>query len=180
MNAAGEVFWVRQGAAGFDGPGRFASGRDGQSDARQVRVSWSEGLDLGFDEASSASAGALGNLRQATFRGNVRASDPQQTMWSDRLAVTFVEPDDRAGTATTVDEVTADGNVQVLLSDGARVFADRLHGNAARETVALTGADVAIANKQWLIDEGREITLDKASGVPVFRTCAGDPGESTR
>ncbi len=58
--------------------------------------------------------------------------------------------------------------MQVLLSNGARVFADRLHGNAADETVALTGRDVAIANKQWLIDRGHRITLDKASGVAMW------------
>ena len=220
MDTAGETFWVRPGAAGFEGPGRF-TGDPGE--AHQVRLTWSEGLDLDFDEASSASAGALGNLRRATFRGdvvtetegatlacnehlvldletdadgattptlmtatgNVRASDPDQTMWSDRLEVTFVETDDRRphsspagtdaplpittiGSGSRVDEVTANGNVQLLLSNGARVFADRLHGNAARETVAFTGRDVAIASKQWLIDQGHRITLDRASGVALW------------
>ena len=223
MDTAGETFWVRSGAAGFEGPGWLSSGPGGQSDAQQVRLTWSEGLDLDFEEASSASAGALGNLRRAAFRGdvvatsegatlacdehlvidletdahgataptlmtatgNVRASDPQQTMWSDGLAVTFLEPDDRSphsspadtgaplpittiGSGSRVDEVTANGNVQVLLSNGARVFADRLHGNAARETVALTGRDVAIANKQWLIDRGHLLTLDRTTGVALW------------
>ncbi len=222
MDAAGETFWVRQAAAGFEGPGRLTSDADGQSDARQVRLTWSDGLDLDFDKASSASAGALGTLRRAAFRGdvvaeserstltcdehlvldletdangtttptlltatgNVRASDPEQTMWSDGLEVTFLRPDDRSPHTSpadiqtplpittigsgSVDEVTATGNVQVLGSNGTRVFADRLHGNAADETVALTGRDVAIANKQWLIDRGNRITLDKASGVAMW------------
>jgi len=223
MDTAGETFWVRQAAAGFDGPGWLTSGPDSQGDAERVRLTWSEGLDLDFDTTASASAGALGNLRRAAFRGdvvatsegstlacdehlvidletdadgattptlmtatgNVRASDPDQTMWSDGLEVTFVDSDDQgplsspAGTATSlpittigsgsrVDDITASGDVQVLLSNGTRVFADLLHGNAAGETVALTGRDVAIASKQWLIDRGRRITLDRNSGVAVW------------
>ena len=223
MDAAGETFWVRQAAAGFEGPGWLAIGPREQSDAPQVRLTWSDGLDLDFLKASSASAGALGTLRRAAFRGdvvaetqdttltcnehlvldletdasgtttptllavsgNVRASDPEQTMWADDMRATFLKPDDRSphtspadtaaplpfttiGSGSRVDEVTATGNVQVLLANGARVFADRLHGNAADETVALTGRDVAIALKQWLIDGGHRITLDKAPGVAMW------------
>ena len=223
MDAGGETFWVHQAAAGFEGPGWLTSRPGGQSDAQQVRVTWSDALDLDFLEASSASAGALGSLRRAAFRGdvvaasegtalacdehlvldletdahgtttptlmtatgNVRASDPQQTMWSDSLKATFLKPSDRSphaapaatdaplpettiGSGIRVDEITANGNVQVLRADGTRVFADRLHGNAAGGTVALTGRDVAIALKQWLIDRGHRITLDKASGVALW------------
>ncbi len=168
MDAAGESFYVRQGAAGFEGPGWLSSKPLDQGNDEQVRVTWSDGVDLGFEEASSASAGAMGSLRRAVFRGNVTASDPQQTMWSDDLAVTFLESDEQGTHATRADEVTANGNVQILMSDGARVFADRLHGDAVGETVTLTGRDVAIANKQWLIDRGHRVTLDKASGVAVW------------
>lgn len=169
MNAAGETFWIRRGAGGFMGPGSLTASRtaDDASDTPQ-RVTWSDGVDLDFDETSTVSAGALGDLRQAVFRGNVRASDPDRTMWSDLLAVTFIRSDaDASGDGTQVDGVTAEGDVQVLLADGARVFADRLIGDARRETVELTG-NVAIANNQWLVDQGTTITLDKETGTAYW------------
>jgi len=207
MDAAGETFWIRQGAGGFTGPGWLTAARTadrGDPSESPQRVTWSDGVDLDFDETSTVSSGALGDLRKAVFRGdvearsgdsaiacheqmvldldtdaqgvtsptlltasgNVRANDPDQTMWSDLLVASFVRRDsDANGDDAEIDVVTAEGNVQVLLADGARLFADRLIGDARGETVELTGADVAIANKQWLVDQGTSITLDKETGT---------------
>ena len=209
MDAAGETFWIRQGTGGFTGPGWLTASRTadgGEASESPQRVTWSDGVDLDFDETSTASAGALGNLRQAVFRGdvearsedsaiachdrlvldldtdahgvtsptlltasgNVRANDPDQTMWSDLLVASFVRREtnaDDAGADAEIDVVTAEGNVQVLMADGARAFADRLIADARRETVELTGTDVALANTQWLVDRGTSITLDKETGT---------------
>ena len=168
MVAAGETFWIRRGAGGFTGPGRLTAIRTadaGEAPLTPQRVTWSKGVDLDFDETSTVSAGALGDLREAVFRGDVEARG-DQTMWSDQLMVRFLRGvGDAPGDGTEIDGITADGDVQVLLADGARVFADRLVGDARRETVVLTGTDVAIANTQWLIERGTSITLVKETGT---------------
>jgi len=114
-----------------------------------------------------------------TATGDVRASDPTQTMWSDRLEITFRPTDgttevdeglpvDGLGAGTSVQGVTAEGDVQVLLADGARAFADLLHADAEHEQVQLHGSDVAIVNKQWIVDHGTHITLDRTSGTALW------------
>jgi len=132
---------------------------------------------LAVDFQTDAAGRTTPTLMTAT--GEVRASDPSQTMWSDRLEATFRRTDqttalddavpvDSLGAGTSVESLIAEGNVQVLLADGARAFADRLIGDAQHEQVQLYGSDVAIANKQWIVDHGTRITLDKSSGTALW------------
>ena len=212
LAGGGERFWISQGTGGFDGPGWLTASPAEQSGTE--KLTWSDGVDLEFEETSGASAAALGNLRRAVLRGDVeahdedssltcneqlaldlqtdangrtiptlmtaigdvRASDPRQTMWSHRLEVilrptegtTDVDeglPVDGLGAGTSVESLTAEGDVQVLLADGVRAFADRFVGDAQQEQAELLGSNVAIATKQWIVDHGTRIMLDKASGT---------------
>ncbi|MDG2201153.1 MAG: hypothetical protein P8K80_08235 [Phycisphaerales bacterium] len=109
----------------------------------------------------------------------VMARNDDQTIWADDLDVTFAQaPEDEQkpadtstdsesliGSNTRVQDVFAKGDVQVLLADGARAFADNLQADAAQETVELTGKDVVIARDDMLIDHGREVTLRRKDGT---------------
>ena len=112
----------------------------------------------------------------------VMARNDDQTIWADDLDVTFAQapesesteaPDDAdseslIGSDTRVQDVFANGDVQVLLSDGARAFADKLVADAAQETVELTGEDVVIARDDMLIDHGRSVTLRRKEGTAYW------------
>lgn len=121
--------------------------------------------------------------RELVAQGSVAASDPSQTLWTDRLVVRFrpVTVPDGGKAATeaarglagglagdaSVGEVeihtvdAADG-VQVRLDEGARVFADRLKGDAAAGVLELQGSDVMILRGNVVADRMREIRLDDA------------------
>ena len=92
-----------------------------------------------------------------TASGNVRAADPDQTVWADHVVVTLDEGD----SGTDIETVTAKGNVQVRMARGTRAFADTLLGDASGETVELTGDAVAIAHEQWLVDGGTRLVLSR-------------------
>tara|TARA_Y100000589_G_scaffold292167_1_gene296144 strand:+ start:12601 stop:15771 length:3171 start_codon:yes stop_codon:yes gene_type:complete len=112
----------------------------------------------------------------------VMARNDDQTIWADDLDVTFAQaPESEAspstddsdsdsliGSDTRVQDVFANGDVQVLLADGARAFADRLQADAAQETVQLTGEDVVIARDDMLIDHGRSVTLRRKEGTAYW------------
>ncbi|MHC5026355.1 MAG: hypothetical protein ACYTGR_06290, partial [Planctomycetota bacterium] len=120
----------------------------------------------------------------------VDVRDQDQRMWCDELRVTFREvprdpntpeiPDnaDEAATASggaadlfksgsvAVHMLDADGDVQMLMADGARAFGDKLVADAIAGTAALTGDDVVVAEKNFLVDHGNgaTLTIDRGSG----------------
>lgn len=113
-------------------------------------------------------------------KGNVAALDAEQAIWADLLTVTFRElteadaddADDRAlaggfgrGRDAEVELLIAEHDVQVLLADGTRVFADRLEGDGVNEIVELTGKDVLVVHDRFIIDRGTRITIDRKQGV---------------
>ncbi|MEE2972159.1 MAG: hypothetical protein VX672_03455, partial [Planctomycetota bacterium] len=121
--------------------------------------------------------------------GGVTASDPSQTLWTERLVVTFQEidgddaeparglagglsgrpatrepgpdgdPGDEFG-QIEVHTVTATEAVQVRLDEGARVFADRLAGDATAGVLELGGQDVMVLRGNVIADRMREVRLD--------------------
>ncbi len=128
--------------------------------------------------------------REMIAQGSVAASDPSQTLWTDRLVVRFrpVERTDavadpgaavEAGSAprglagglapeasvgdVEIDTVLAIDGVQVRLDEGARVFADRLDGDATAGTLELQGGDVMIVRGNVVADRMREIRLDETN-----------------
>ncbi len=114
-------------------------------------------------------------------RDKVRAKNDDQTIWADDLEVTFVveavdgeSPEEETGSrslmgsGTRVKDVLANGDVQVLMSDGARVFADHLVADAKQEQVVLTGDDVVIARDDMLIDHGRHVELERRNGTATW------------
>lgn len=116
--------------------------------------------------------------------GEVQAMEDDHIIWSDSLHVTFIERteapaddaeaelDDRAERADTrrdrnveVDKLIAETDVQVLLADGTRAFADRLDGDGIRETLELTGDNVFIVSDTMIMDQGRRLILDRNAGT---------------
>jgi hypothetical protein len=121
-------------------------------------------------------------------REKVRARNDDQTIWADDLEVTFAvkkrqEPTDGSaplppdttgsdsliGAGTEVQDVYANGNVQVLMDDGSRVFAEHLVADAAQEQVVLTGENVVIARNDFLIDHGHHVELERRNGTAQWK-----------
>lgn len=102
----------------------------------------------------------------------VRAHSEDQTLWADELIATL-EPIDDASPAAgddpidriTVRDFLATGDVQVLMKDNARAFADRLEGDAKQEVAVLTGDDVMIARQDMVIDRGQHLRIDRLAGT---------------
>ncbi|MCH2133620.1 MAG: hypothetical protein MK116_07705 [Phycisphaerales bacterium] len=107
---------------------------------------------------------------------NVRARNDDQTLWTDQLIVTMdavadeapVAGDDLFGGRVDVKDFLATGDVQVLLADGGRAFADRLEGDARQETAILTGGNVTVARKEMLIDHGRRLVISRMEGTATW------------
>ena len=112
--------------------------------------------------------------------GAVEASDPGQTMWTDRLVVRFrprAEEDAGAAAgaiegagfggdemgAVEITRVDAVDGVQVRLEEGARVFADRLEGDGVARTLQLTGDDVMVLRSNVVADRLRDVRFDDAT-----------------
>lgn len=128
--------------------------------------------------------------RRLVAKAAVEARDERQTIWTEDLVVTFREkPKDATGERAAessvqrsrdasiggllaggkemdgvdIDSVEAKGGVQVLLKEGARVFADTLVGDAARRRLRLTGEDVAIVRTNVIADNLRDLRFDDAT-----------------
>ncbi|MFM7134052.1 MAG: hypothetical protein ACKO0W_07030, partial [Planctomycetota bacterium] len=121
--------------------------------------------------------------RRLVAQRRVEARDERQSVWTDELVVEFRErvpksiPAEGAAPAPAanpavvdakfgeleIDTVLATGGVQVLLREGARVFADVLEGDAARRRLRLTGADVAIVRGNVIADNLRDLRFDDAT-----------------
>ncbi|MDG2093696.1 MAG: hypothetical protein P8J89_00300 [Phycisphaerales bacterium] len=107
---------------------------------------------------------------------NVRARNDDQTLWTDQLIVTMeagetaaaiTEPakEDLFGGNVNIKDFLATGDVQVLLADGGRAFADRLEGDARQEIAVLTGRDVTVARKEMLINHGQKLVISRMTGT---------------
>ena len=118
-------------------------------------------------------------------RGSVEAKDARQTIWTEDLVVTFAEKKPISATdpaadpaanpaakgaiaepslgAIDVNMVEAKGGVQVLLGEGARVFAETLTGNAIERKLRLTGDNVAIVRSNIIADNLRDLRFDDAT-----------------
>ncbi|MCE2883974.1 MAG: hypothetical protein LW806_03610 [Planctomycetaceae bacterium] len=120
--------------------------------------------------------------RRLVARGAVEARDERQTVWTEDLVVAFREKAKEAAAAKPereqsatglvgdtdlgaidIDTVEAKGGVQVLLKEGARVFAETLVGDAARRRLRLTGENVAIVRSNVIADNLRDIRFDDAT-----------------
>jgi hypothetical protein len=137
-----------------------------------------ERLELSLAEGSSGDA----LPRRLVARRAIEARDERQTVWTEDLVVTFRERAPAGGGADAetrstreaapgeadlgaieVETVLAKGGVEVLLKEGARVFAESLEGDAARRRLRLTGEDVAIVRTNVVADTLRDIRFDEAA-----------------
>jgi lipopolysaccharide export system protein LptA len=167
----------------------FAAGGDGEAierilatgGARVDRVG-----EIGSLEATSIDL-ALGRTEDGqtiptamVAEGEVEASDPGQTLWTNRLVVRFRPraEDENDASATTgitgelaggdvgaveITTVDAADGVQVRLEEGARVFADRLKGDGVNRTLQLEGDDVMVLRANVVADRLRDVQFDDVS-----------------
>lgn len=111
-------------------------------------------------------------------KGDVQAIDDEQIIWSDTLHVWFAPPEvganvterahegtDRWREDVDVSRVEAEGNVEILLEDGTRAYADRLEGDGIAETVELLGDNVVIASDNVIMDHGTRVVLNRKNGT---------------
>jgi hypothetical protein len=109
--------------------------------------------------------------------GDVHANDVGQVIWTDYLDVTFLAPTESSDLAeatspvggdATVDRLLADGNVQIHLDDGSRVFADQLEADAAGRTAVLTGDGMMLVRDDSMIDRASRLEVEEPSGLYVL------------
>jgi lipopolysaccharide export system protein LptA len=104
-----------------------------------------------------------------TGTGGIRAASDEQVLWADDIVATLGPSDEKGGQddskAIEVRDVHATGDVQVLMADGARVWADALHGDAAQETIDLTGHDLVVARGEVVIEHGTSLQVKRLEGV---------------
>jgi len=143
------------------------SGQDGRITSDRLRVAFQQ----------NPAGKTVPSRMDAT--GNVAAIDPdQQTIWSDVLAVTFRAVTDEEAAASgragdsrgrnvDADTIVASGNVQVLMPDGARAFAETLNADARQEVAVLSSeADpgVMIVSGPTILQRGKRLEIRKSDG----------------
>ena len=123
-------------------------------EARDERQTvWTEDLVVGFREKPKAASAAA----------SAAPSSNQAAATSARGGAGGMLGGDESLGAIDIDTVEAKGGVQVLLKEGARVFADTLVGDAARRRLRLTGENVAIVRSNVIADNLRDLRFDDAT-----------------
>lgn len=121
--------------------------------------------------------------RRLVAKQAIEARDASQTIWTEDLVVSFREKPAGADAAPApatarggalagsdgnlgdveIDVVEAKGGVQVLLKEGARVFADTLVGEATKRKLRLSGDNVAIVRSNVVADNLRDLRFDDST-----------------
>jgi hypothetical protein len=122
---------------------------------------------------------------QLLAQGAVEATDPQQTLWTTSLSVTFLPSSADPAVATVPDrlgeeiaKVEGRGGIQARLAGATmagdetatsrmpiRVFADELDGDGLARTLDVTGDDVWIVRDTVVADGFKSIHFDEATRV---------------
>lgn len=110
---------------------------------------------------------------------DIAATDKDhQSVFADHLEIAFLPPDaaprsdegatrsDRA--AAKVSTMVATGDVQVLLADGSRAFAQRLDADASRDTAALTDPSLVVVSDRSMVRGGRRLELRKSDRKAIW------------
>ena len=129
----------------------IAEGRVAASDSSQTL--WTERLVVTFrelEEGAKAARGLAGGLAGGIGGGRAVGSEEQ---------VQVTDPDEEFG-QIEVHTVAATEAVQVRLDEGARVFADRLRGDAVAGVLELSGEDVMVLRGNVIADRMQEVRLD--------------------
>jgi hypothetical protein len=96
----------------------------------------------------------------------------QQWVWCEKLHVQF-ETEVAVGQtasspAVNVRLLTATDQVQALLANGARAFADTLEADPIAETIALSGEDVIVVTGSSIIHRGKRLEFHQKSNVATW------------
>jgi|GEM_PF-443161 len=145
--------------------------RGGVEAADKSQTMWSDDLKVDFEPRKTDGTVATGPNGADGNTGALALGDEM----GDVEATTI-----RAGTLPDLDSVTvdgisladpapaegrSDGGVQILLRDGARVFAQRLEGDARERHVKLYGPDVMIVHRNVVADQLDHLDIDEAKGT---------------
>ena len=162
---------IADGGAGAGGVSVRRLGGDGAMKAKRLE------LFLGEDSKGDSIP------RRLVAKQAIEARDASQTIWTEDLMVTFREKPAGSEPATQkpaardgllagsdgnlgdveIDVVEAKGGVQILLKEGARVFADTLVGEATKRKLRLTGENVAIVRSNIVADNLRDLRFDDST-----------------
>ncbi|MBX3354970.1 MAG: hypothetical protein KF724_04650 [Phycisphaeraceae bacterium] len=136
----------------------------GRVEARDsTQTMWSPDLMVFFEPKGADSAatprGVRGGLALEGDMGDVEVTRV--------LAGTLEELGPPLDASAGGDAGPIERGVQVLLRDGARVFAKRLDGNARDRRVTLDGPDVMIVQRNVVADGLQHLDIDEAKGMIV-------------
>jgi len=103
--------------------------------------------------------------RRMLALGNVAVTDEAQSLWAQSLDVYFNGPaapgQEPLAPNAELDRLIAERDVQLLLPQGQRVFADLLLIDGGQRTAVVEGSDVRLAEGRNVIDRARRITIDE-------------------
>jgi hypothetical protein len=126
---------------------------------------------FGADRVEIAlSPNAAGDAQPRTLAasGNVMAGDDAQTLWASALRTTFLEasggPRADGALRSDVGEFVAEGPVELMLDDGARIFASRLEGDGSMRNARLVGPDVMVVRGNLVLDQLAEVRVQEVPG----------------
>ncbi|MCZ6836697.1 MAG: hypothetical protein O7G85_13045 [Planctomycetota bacterium] len=153
-------------------------GDEGEIDCQRLELNFTQNAE---DKTVPLSMIASGDARLRSLQSldQESSADGPQTIWADLVTVTFLENSLQAtetpvnettssanpfGDGTEVDTLYAKGDVQVLLANGTRIFADTLDGNAKQEEVTLLGENIVFVSGQVIIERGTKVTMVKSDG----------------
>jgi hypothetical protein len=118
--------------------------------------------------ALSPNAAGDAQPRTLAASGNVMAGDDAQTLWASALRTTFVEgggaPRSDGALRSDVGEFVAEGPVELMLDDGARIFASRLEGDGSMRNARLVGPDVMVVRGNLVLDQLAEVRVQEVPG----------------
>ena len=118
--------------------------------------------------ALSPNAAGDAQPRTLAASGNVMAGDDAQTLWASALRTTFVggggAPRPDGALRSDVGEFVAEGPVELMLDDGARIFASRLEGDGSMRNARLVGPDVMVVRGNLVLDQLAEVRVQEVPG----------------
>lgn len=115
---------------------------------RDKQTIWSDRLNVAFKPIGSDAASRDVAVPDAVASASQPVSQPDSGQGAQRLR-----------RRADVDTLTATGMVQILMSDGARIFADQFETDGEGHRILISGEDVMVVSDRTIIHRGARLEL---------------------
>jgi len=101
--------------------------------------------------------------------GDVKTSDPQQTLWSNQVNVSFreiiVTETDSQARVFQITDMLAEDDIEIRMATGARILANTIQSNGFTQTAVISSDDLKMVDGNLILSGGNELQLDGKSGL---------------